>query len=116
MMTGLNFIYTEYGVDSIHFLFFSCIIVMCFIFTISIAFLLFLHLWLISKNLTTIEYMEKYKPTEGEDIPKEKKSQLSILKRFKMILGDNILLWFFPIDRNRDLEAYEFIDDNLNFK
>lgn len=108
MLTGLQFIYIEFGIDSIEFLIFSCIIVICAILALSVGYLFCLHLWLIAKGLTTLEYLEKFKKGKGKNqkvlINSKNKS---IFSNFKKVLGDNILTWLFPVDSPRTYEGYQ---------
>jgi len=54
----------------------------------------FFHLWLISKQYTTIEFCEKR--SDGDSMFKISPYNLGICRNFKTILGNNVLLWFFP--------------------
>jgi hypothetical protein len=64
--------------------------------------------------MTTIEYIEKYKinPESFKNSENcfEYHHHTSLFKKFKLILGNNIFLWFLPVDVDRHKQAYEFID------
>jgi palmitoyltransferase ZDHHC2/15/20 len=66
----------------------------------------FFHLWLISRNFTTIEYCEKAR----KDVPGYNHSPFSggsVYQNFKDALGDNPLLWLVPTDyREPDTGLY----------
>lgn len=66
---------------------------LCFIVT---CFFIF-HLWLISKQYTTIEYCEKR--SENEAGFKLSPYNLGPLRNYKTVLGTNIILWFIPISK-----------------
>ena len=57
------------------------------------------HLWLVSNQYSTIEYCEKRRSRSGifnERSPYD----LGTLQNLKSVLGNNVFLWFFPIDRD----------------
>jgi hypothetical protein len=76
-------------------------------------YLFFFHLYLISKQITTIEYIEKLKKNKEKlkELSSSKNcasgSKISYFKKLKLILGDNIFLWFLPYDGNRFYEGYQ---------
>jgi hypothetical protein len=102
MLSSLNFIYLEYGIDSLEFLLISSSMIIAIIFSMSIGYLLVLHLNLISKGVTTLEYFEKYK----KDFKKIKKTS-SKIENFKKVLGEKIWLWLVPVDGDKTLQGYK---------
>jgi hypothetical protein len=52
------------------------------------------HLWLISKQYTTIEYCEKR--TENDSNFKTSPYNLGFYRNLKSVLGKNPFIWFFP--------------------
>ena len=73
-----------------------------------LLFFLSFHLWLISKNYTTIEYCEKNK----KKVEKFEKSpySLGVYGNFKQILGDNPFLWFIPVTFKSDCDGTSFVN------
>lgn len=75
---------------------------LCVVLSYSIVFMLFIvlcvflifHLWLISKNYTTIEYCEKR--SKNSDTFTVSPYSMGTLMNFKLVLGENPLLWFIP--------------------
>jgi len=55
------------------------------------------HMWLLMKNLTTIEYCESRHAAVGGD--GQSKYDVGTINNIKQILGDNPLLWFVPVGR-----------------
>jgi hypothetical protein len=105
MFSGLNFIYLEFGVDSLEFLFMSSTLVITTILSLCVAYLFSLHLYLISKGVTTLEYMEKYR-RDMKKINKDFAGKQNFIKNFKNIMGDNFWTWFFPVDIERREMGY----------
>lgn len=67
---------------------------LCIVLSLVLTPFLLFHLWLLSKNLTTIEYCEhRYKPTRYGASPYD----LGLLQNVRSVLGENVLLWFLPI-------------------
>jgi len=58
------------------------------------------HLYLIRKQWTTIEYCEKRAGDNSSG--KDSTYNLGTFKNFQIILGNNVLLWFFPIFPNTE--------------
>ena len=52
------------------------------------------HFWLISKNKTTIEYLDI-------EFTKNKNYDIGLMNNWKQVMGENILLWFIPININK---------------
>ena len=71
---------------------------MALLFGFIITFFLLFHLWLISKQFTTIEYCEK-RTKSGGVFAEKSPYDLGCYQNFKTILGSNMLLWFFPVNR-----------------
>jgi hypothetical protein len=68
------------------------------IFSLSLAFLFSMHLYLISTNRTTIEL---YSAPVIENLGGLKHAyNISCLKNWKQVCGENVLLWFFPVKTN----------------
>jgi hypothetical protein len=67
----------------------------------------FFHLWLISKQYTTIEFCEKRSHSEGhfKDCSPYDRGCCS---NFQSVLGRNILFWCFPCNRNLRGEGFVF--------
>jgi len=68
------------------------------------------HNWLMIKAMTTIEFCEKNLPKKEGDRKGGHESSmydLGFIGNIKVILGENVLLWFFPCSRPRG--------DGLNF-
>lgn len=57
------------------------------------AFFIF-HIWLIIKQYTTIEFCEK--KNDGDSGFTISPYNLGVIKNLKIVLGDNIFLWFIP--------------------
>eukprot|EP01071_Lankesteria_metandrocarpae_P013932 Lankesteria_metandrocarpae@DN782_c0_g1_i1.p1 len=69
---------------------------------VSTAFLFF-HMWLISRDMSTIEFCEKnFRRSKQPD-----RYDLGVLTNFRKALGPNFLLWFIPID-NRTGDGIHF--------
>jgi len=68
------------------------------------------HNWLMIKAMTTIEFCEKSLPkkdSEGGRCHEASMYDLGLIGNIRVILGDNVLLWFFPCSRPKG--------DGLNF-
>lgn len=72
--------------------------VLACVFGIIITCFLLFHIWLISNQYTTIEYCEKRRSRNGI-FSERSPYDLGCYQNFKTILGSNIFLWFFPIER-----------------
>ena len=71
------------------------LIVFCFIFSMSITFLLSYHIYLVLKNTTTLE---AYQPPRFKIFEYDRmKYDLGPKKNFISVFGDSTLLWFFPV-------------------
>jgi len=60
------------------------------------------HIWLMLKAMTTIEFCEKSSPKkegEGKSGQEQSMYDLGVIGNVRVILGENILLWFFPCSR-----------------
>merc|ERR1712032_613624 len=59
------------------------------------------HMWLISRAMTTIEFCEKSVPKKGGERRGYENSvyDTGFVGNFRLVLGDNVLLWFFPCAR-----------------
>lgn len=57
------------------------------------AFFIF-HLWLITKQYTTIEFCEKRR--DGDETFKVSPYNIGCFNNLKNVLGDNVLTWFVP--------------------
>lgn len=107
MINGLKYFYIEYGIDSINFLIFSVTYALAIITLFSIFYFFSLHIYFISKNITTIEYLEKYKKNAKKI--DENQYNLGVWNNFKSVLGNNMLLWIIPLNGDfKSLEGYEF--------
>lgn len=51
------------------------------------------HLWMLSLNLTTIEYCERKRDVQAPTSPYD----IGLIGNFRCVLGDNIMLWLLPI-------------------
>lgn len=69
------------------------------------------HLWLISKQYTTIEYCEKR--SEGDSTFKKSPYNLGIFRNLQSILGNNVLLWFIPVCKSIFQSLCPNLDANL---
>ena len=63
----------------------------------------FFHLWLISKQYTTIEFCEKR--SDGDSNFKTSPYNVGIFRNFQCVLGKNVLIWLLPICK------YSYSDD-----
>jgi len=63
-------------------------------FSISLASLFFYHVYLVSKNMTTLEAFRAPVTRNGPD---KMAFHLGRLANFQEVFGDNRLLWFFPV-------------------
>ena len=105
MFSGLSFIYLEFGIDSIEFLFMSTSLVITILSSICVGYLFFFHMYLISYGLATLEYFEKFK----RDIKALKKDiglNNNFILNFKLIMGNNMLTWPFPVEKNTKYLGY----------
>ena len=108
MINGLKNSLMEFGIDSIYFLAFSITYALAIITLFSTMYLFILHTFFVCKNLTTIEYLEKYKENK-KLMEKNNVYDMGVLNNFKAILGNNYFTWFFPvIDDFKPLDGYEF--------
>jgi len=79
--------------------------VICVITIVGVSILFFLQTYLISQNVTGIEY-HKYRPIAN--CPNYKPN--NILINFKKVLGNNVALWFIPVFfESKDEEDYKNI-------
>ena len=107
MLNGLKNCLIENGIDSINFLGFSITYALAIITLFSTLYLFILHVFFISKNITTIEYLEKYK--KKPKLIEKNPYNLGVLNNFKLVLGNNFWMWLFPFtDDYKSLEGYEF--------
>ena len=107
MINGLKYCYIEYGIDSLNFLVFTLTYSLAVITLFSIVYFFSLHLYFITNNLTTIEYIEKYK--KNIKLINKNPYNLGAWNNFKAVLGSNIFLWIFPFTGDfSSLEGYEF--------
>ena len=88
MINGLKNSLMEFGIDSIYFLAFSITYALAIITLFSTMYLFILHTFFVSKNLTTIEYLEKYK--ENKKLMEKNNvydmGVLNILRQFLVII------------------------------
>ncbi|KAF4676102.1 Palmitoyltransferase zdhhc15 [Perkinsus chesapeaki] len=64
------------------------------------------HTWLISKNVTTVEYCEKRRDIGGESgsisknivsrMPERSPYDMGIIKNWQSVMGKNVITWFIP--------------------
>lgn len=72
--------------------------VLACIFGFIITFFFLYHLWLISNQYTTIEFFEK---RGNSDLFKTRSPyDVGIWRNFQNVLGDNLMLWFIPVNRS----------------
>eukprot|EP01116_Phalansterium_solitarium_P001059 TRINITY_DN1085_c0_g4_i1.p1 TRINITY_DN1085_c0_g4~~TRINITY_DN1085_c0_g4_i1.p1 ORF type:complete len:264 (-),score=71.44 TRINITY_DN1085_c0_g4_i1:380-1171(-) len=64
------------------------------------------HLWLISKNMTTLEFLEKYQ--QAIDKPYENPFNVGFVQNWTQVFGPNPLLWFLPVSVNAPGDGVHF--------
>lgn len=71
------------------------LVVFCSVFSMSILFLLSYHIYLVLKNMTTLEAYQtpRFKNVEQEQY----RFNLGACRNFRSVFGDNKLLWFLPV-------------------
>ncbi|CAK9062898.1 unnamed protein product [Durusdinium trenchii] len=57
-----------------------------------------MHLWLIARGMTTIEFCEKFVPKDGSSKAfANSLYDLGVFRNFKATMGQNVAVWFLPI-------------------
>ncbi|CAE7765772.1 Zdhhc2 [Symbiodinium pilosum] len=72
---------------------------LAFILAFLVSAFLAMHLWLISRGLTTIEFCEKSLPKDGQPAERSMKSvyNLGLYGNFRAVLGNSVAVWLLPL-------------------
>jgi len=57
-----------------------------------------LHIWLVSKGMTTIEFCEKSTPKDGESKTYDSVYDLGFCGNIRQVLGNNVIFWLLPLN------------------